>query len=253
MPRIALVRRPPRSYLAFYAAHGIQIDARATDQQHAAYVEALIRAGLEVESIVPDERFPDGVFIEDTAVVWDGRALRTRMALHREGEQAGVFEHLSRTHEIESMPAGATLDGGDVLHAGDVTYVGRSARTNAAGAAALRKFLGPVRPVIEIPVTKCLHLKTAATWLGNGTLLIAPDLVDTGLFGHEELLLTPTGESLAANTLRAGRHLLTLAGFPGTHAALSRFAGEHDLELQALEMTEFQKGDGSLTCLSILM
>ena len=251
-PTLALTRRPPRSYQAFYAAQNVTIDLARADAQHAAYIKALRSAGLGIETIDSDDRFADSVFIEDTAVVWQQRALRTRMAAHREGEQSAVIAYLQRRHEIVTLPPGATLDGGDVLHAADLTYVGRSGRTNAAGAAALRDFLAP-RQVVEIPVDRCLHLKSAATWLGNDTLLAALDLVDVSAFDVARVMFTAPGEDKAANTLRVGDRLLVLDGYPATLAALREFAGEHRIGLSPLDMSEFEKGDGSLSCLSILL
>ena len=251
---IALIRRPPRSYRDFYLRHEIEIDLTLADRQHAGYVDALRAAGLDIHAIPPDERFADSVFIEDTAVVWQGRALRTRMAPHREGEQDAVIDHLRQTHEIVTLPPTATLDGGDVLHTEDITYVGRSSRTNGAGAGALRDFLGPAkRRVVEVPVDRCLHLKSAATWLGDETLLVAHELVDVSYFEIERVLFTAEGEEKAPNTLRIGSHLLLLAGNPGSAATLWEFAQYRDLTLHTLAMSEFEKGDGSLTCLSIVM
>ncbi len=251
---LALVRPPPRSYAPFYLPHGVTIDMALADRQHAAYAAALHAAGMTIETLAPDERFPDGVFIEDTAIVWQGRALRTRMAPHREGEQDAVIDHLQRSHRIVTLPEGATIDGGDVLHADDTTYVGRSSRTNAAGAQALREFLAPARQrVVEVPVEHCLHLKSAATWLGDGTLLIAHDLVDVGYFDVERVLFTAHGEEKAANSVRAGQHLLVLAGYPQTAGTFWEFAQYRGLTLHSLDMSEFEKGDGSLTCLSILI
>lgn len=250
----ALIRRLPRSYATFYAAHGVTIDMVAAELQHAAYVDALRAAGLEIEVIDADEAFPDGVFIEDTAVVWNGRALRTRMAPHREGEQAAVIAHLKQTHEIVTLPAAATLDGGDVLHSDFITYVGRSTRTNGAGAQALREFLAPARRrVVEVPVEHCLHLKSAATWLGDGTMLAAHDLVDISYFESERVLFTAQGEEKAANTVRIGKHLLVLNGYPATATTFWEFAQYRKLTLHSLDMSEFEKGDGSLTCLSIVL
>jgi dimethylargininase len=223
------------------------------DAQHAAYVAALREAGLDVAMVAPDESYPDGVFIEDTGVVWSGRMLVSRMTAHREGEQAGVTQRLAATHEIVPLPAGARLDGGDVLHAEGVTYVGLSTRTNEAGAGALREFLGMSgRPVIGVPVERCLHLKTAATWLGDGTMLAAEELVDVRHFETDRVIATPPGEAHAANTLRVRDSLLFRSSFPATGRLLQQFCLRHGLRPRELDMTEFEKGDGSLTCLSIV-
>ena len=250
----ALVRRPPRSYRDFYLPHGVSIDMTLADAQHAAYVRALEAAGLAIQHVDPDEAFADAVFIEDTAVVWEQRALRTRMAPHREGEQAAVIARLQQDHEIVTLPPGATLDGGDVLHTETITYVGRSSRTNQGGASALREFLAPARRrVVEVPVEHCLHLKSAATWLGNDTILAAHDLVDISYFETGHVLFTAEGESKAANTIRIGNHLLALDCYVETARTLWEFAQYRKLTLHALDMSEFEKGDGSLTCLSIVM
>ena len=249
----ALVRPPPRSYRDFYAGRGVTIDLPLADAQHAGYVDALRASGLVVTVLPAAEQHPDGVFIEAAAVVWNGRMLVTRMVDRREGEQAAVRACLQSTHEVVALPPGARLEGGDVLHADDVTYVGLSERTNQKGADALREFLGPSRrPVVAVPVTHCLHLKTAATGLGEGTMLVALELVDAGGFDVDRILATPAGEAQAANTLRIGRSLLFRSSFPATARLLQRFALEHDLSPRRLDLTEYEKGDGSLTCLSII-
>lgn len=251
--RQALVRRPPRSYHAFYAQRGVAIDLALADRQHAAYVAALVASGLHVTEVPTDEAFPDAVFIEDTGVVWNGRLLVTRMIDWREGEQAAVRAQFTGTHQILSLPDGARLDGGDVLHTDDVTYVGLSGRTNSSGAEALREFLAPSgRRLVTVPLPRCLHLKTAATWLGNGTMLVAPDLVDASHFAVDRVMTTAPGEANAANTLRIGTSLLYRRSSPATGEQLKQFSRLHGLTARRLDLSEFEKGDGSLTCLSII-
>jgi len=104
-----------------------------------------------------------------------------------------------------------------------------------------------------VPVEKCLHLKSAATWLGDDTILAAHDLVDISYFETEHVLFTAEGESKAANTIRIGNHLVALNGYRETATTLWEFAKYRELELHSLDMSEFEKGDGSLTCLSIVM
>src|SRR5262245_44872514 len=120
----ALVRPPSPAYVGYYAARGISISAELAREQHARSGAALDCAGLWGGSVQPGAALPDCVFIEDTAVIWAGRALITRMAPHRESEQEAVEAALRPTHEIVRLPAGAMLDGGDVLHVGRTSYVG---------------------------------------------------------------------------------------------------------------------------------
>jgi dimethylargininase len=253
-PPRALVRAVARSYVAYYARKGRTVSASLADAQHAQYRRALETAGLTVTVVPPDETFPDGVFIEDTAVVWGQYALIARMCPEREGEQAAVAEVLRPTHTIRRLIAGATLDGGDVLHLDDSTYVGLSTRTNEAGAEAVRELLVPFgRRVVTVPVANCLHLKTGVTYLGNRTLLAVPGWFELRRFHAEEVIHTGEGEQGSANTLRIGNHLLVPAGYPETARRLQRFAEQHGLHVQTLDISEFEKGDGSLTCLSIIL
>jgi dimethylargininase len=252
-PTRALVREPSPRYASAYLEHGVQVDQARARAQHAAYVRALSQSGLEIERVPAHPDLYDCVFIEDTAIVWGKRALITRMAPHREGEQGAVERHLFRTHEVVHPAAGARIDGGDVLHTETATYVGLTGRTNEAGARALETFLAPAgREVVRVPVTGVLHLKSAATYLGDGLLLAAPGTIDESLFGAGEVLRTAEGEPKAANALRIGRRLLTLAGYPGTEKRLREAARRRGLEVVVLEASEFEKGDGSLTCLSII-
>ena len=248
----ALKRRFPASYVPFYRERGVTISGELAAAQHQAYGDALRAAGLRVHVLEGDEAFPDCVFLEDPAVVCPPGALLGRLAPHREGEQAPVRTALERRFRIHELPAGARLEGGDVLHAGDATYVGLSERTNQAGAAALAEFLRPAgRAVRPVPVRGYLHLKTAATWLGSGTLVAAADF-DASAIQAERVIAADPREPGAANCLRLMDRLLVPAGHPRTEPRLRAFAGEHGVKLVVLDISEFEKADGSITCLSIL-
>lgn len=249
----ALVRKPSPKYGAFYVPKGIQVDQQLTQRQHEAYVAALTRAGAAVTAIPPHLEHHDCVFIEDTAIVWHGRALITRMNDVREGEQRDIEAWLTGKFEITHLPAGARLEGGDVLHLEDVTLVGRSARTNDAGIEALRTFMEPLgHPVQAIPVTRCLHLKSAITYLGNQTVLISPQLLDFTVPSGYSAIEVASSEPHAGNALRVNDLLLCAASFSKTNATLLSFCQEHNIEQVMLDISETQKGDGALTCQSIL-
>ena len=250
----AVVRPFPATYVPVYEDRGIGIDGSLATQQHAAYQRALENAGLHVEAVPADDRFYDCVFVEDTAIVWGMSVLMTAMGTrHRDGEQAAVREYFARTHEVFELPAGATLEGGDVLHAGDMTYVGLSSRTNRAGAAALAQFMKrAARSVIQVEVANALHLKTAVTYLGNGTVIAAPGCVDLDRFHDLDVMRTADGEAGAANCLRIGGSLLMPARNPASEEALKRFASARALSVEVVDISEFEKGGGSLSCLSLL-
>jgi dimethylargininase len=252
-PTRALVRPFPATYAPSYRTRGIEIAPARAAQQHRAYARALEHAGLRVETLSTDEAFYDCVFVEDTAVVWGRAVLIGALGRpDRQGEQGAVMEWLARTHTVIDLPPGATLEGGDVMHTDEVTYVGLSARTNTAGANALRDFMmGVGRPVVTVPVTNALHLKTAATYLGNGTVIAADGCIDLDRFKDLSVIKTPPGEPGAANCLRIGETLLIPAGYPASERALKVFASAHQLHVEALDISEFEKGGGSLSCLSL--
>jgi dimethylargininase len=253
-PSSALVRGLAQTYAELYRKQGINVQTELAERQHALYTAALQSAGLNVRRIPADDAYPDCVFIEDTAIVKAKRALLGRLTPHREGEERGVEIVLrEERHETLSLPAEALLEGGDVMHIGATTYVGLTGRTNEAGIEALREFLRPAgQRVVAVPVKDALHLKTVATYLGNETLVAAPDLLDTSLFEVEEIIFTARTEAGAANCLRIADHLLISEGKPQTASRLRAFAERHSVKLVTLDISEFEKGSGSLTCLSLI-
>lgn len=249
----ALVRRVARTYAPYYRSLGISVSATLAEDQHALYVSALKVAGLEVHTVGADNDYPDCVFVEDPAIVWSPRAMRARLTKRREGEQEPVMAALRKWHKVtEALPAGAHIEGGDVLHVGDVTYVGLTTRTNERGVEALRDFLAPSkRRIVPVPVKESLHLKTVVTYLGDGALIAAPGFVDTRHFDVQEVIFTDKAEARAANCLRINNRLLIPTGCPVTERRLRAFAEKHDVEVIPLSISEFEKGDGSLTCLCL--
>ena len=140
-PTQALVRRVPRAYAEHYNREGLSISEEHVEQQHREYVRALESAGLKVSYVKADEDMPDCVFIEDTAVVLKRHALITGVIERRQQELDAVEELLRKTHAVSRLSGDARLEGGDVLHIGETTYVGLSSRTNELGADALEAFL----------------------------------------------------------------------------------------------------------------
>jgi dimethylargininase len=147
------------------------------------------------------------------------------------------------------MTEPATLDGGDVLRVGRTFYVGLSQRTNAEGVAQLRQQLAPfgydLRPV---EVRACLHLKSAASWLGDDAVLVHRPWIDATALDGLRLIGSPQGEEHAANVLTIGNTVVMAAGFPRT-AELIRNLGR---EVRPLEMTELMKAESGVTCSSVI-
>jgi len=219
-------------------------------EQHRAYVAALKSIGLEVIELDPQPAFPDGHFVEDTAVVTPAVAVITHPgAESRQGEEASIAEVLSTYREIEHIQAPGTLDGGDVLMIGNHFFIGISERTNPEGARQLGQILQKSDTVwTTLPVGAGLHLKSSVNAVADNTLLVTRDFSNhPALKGYDRIIVEPE-EAYAANTLRVNDHLLIPRGFPRTGEKLSRLG----LKIIELEVSEMQKMDGGLTCLSIL-
>jgi dimethylargininase len=272
----AIVRPPAANYAEALTTQdlGAPDYARAL-RQHATYCEALEECGLTLTRLEADERYPDSTFVEDMAVIVgalrigalpDSRAtapyaILTRPgAASRVGEVESIAEALSRFYsELHSIREPGTLDGGDVCEAGCAAehggrshfFIGISERTNEAGAEQLAAWLAPygcTSSFVDIRGLKnILHLKSGLAYLGDNRLGVIDALADHNEFRSHELVRVPAGEEYAANCVRANDRVLVAAGYPG-------FAGTlRDLGYQtiALEMTEFQKMDGGLSCLSL--
>lgn len=251
MSAAALVRPPGASFVRALSTSGAPIDVALAQAQHVEYCRALAEAGLTVEALPPDERYPDSCFMEDPAVVIAGCAVVGRMgAASRRGEEDALAELLAARLPTTRVVAPGTLEGGDVIHLPDRVLVGRTARTNRAGIAQLVVALAPTGlPVVEAPVDDHLHLQTAATYLGHGILLALDSYAAHPVFAGLEVLVAPPEEAYAANTLGVGDHAIVPAGYPRVGAML-RAAG---FTVLPTPVSEFAKADGGVTCLALVL
>jgi len=250
----AIVRPPAATFKAGITSSGLgPPDLALALQQHEAYCRALAGLGLSLVRLPPDSQFPDSTFVEDAAIVTSRGAILTRPgAPSRSGEIVSLGTVLRAWFaELPAITAPGTLDGGDVCEVGQHYFIGLSERTNAEGAAQLRSWLeedGFSSSVIDIRAfPSLLHLKTGLSWLGEQRLLVVDELA-----GHEglrgwDIVRVPEGEDYAANCLSVNQRLLIAEGFPESAVLLRRLGFDPIL----LGMSEFQKMDGGLSCLSV--
>ncbi len=219
-------------------------------REHAAYVAALMAAGLEVTRLPPLPAFPDSVFVEDPALVFTQGAILLRPgAPSREGEAVELESALRDAFETVLPLTSGYADGGDVLVTSERVFVGLSGRTDRTGAACLVELLGRLgrRAVAVETPAGVLHFKSASSLVDEETVLATPRLAASGVFDGLRLLLTPEGEDGAANALRLNDTVLIAAGYPRTREMLER----HGLEVVALETGEIAKIDAGLSCMSL--
>ena len=250
----ALLRLPGENYAAGIttSAEGAPVLARALEQ-HRRYAAALETCGVRTTTLPADPRYPDGTFVEDTAIVTARGAIITRPgAAARAGETEVIAAALGRHyHALAHITAPGTLDGGDVCETDSGVLIGITARTNEAGARQLAGFLaglGQAATLVDIrAVAGLLHLKTGISYLGDGRLAVAAGLPRLPAFAGYEQVTVAAEESYAANCVRVNDRVLVAAGYPRFADELVRL-GYHPLPL---EMSEFRKMDGGLSCLSL--
>lgn len=231
-----------------------RVDVAGAIAQHAAYEKALAEAGLEVRRLAPLDEFPDGVFVEDMAILLGGHAIVTRPgAASRAGEVESTAEDLARAFTVHRLGAGR-LDGGDVLRIGRSLYVGLSSRTDKTGIRALGDLAAPLGyRVVPVRVAGGLHLKSAATFAGADAsgapvLVHNPDWVRAAAFADVEALAVAPGEAFGGNVLRIGDILLAAADSPRTGEALAR----RGFDVLALDISQMRRADAALTCMSLI-
>ena len=226
------------------------IDVARARAQHRAYEEALARAGCRVESLPALDDLPDSVFVEDVAIVLDDIAVITRPgAESRRPETAHIAPVLARHRRVTFIRPPGTLDGGDVLRLGRRIFVGLSGRSDESGIEQLRTVAWPYGyTVTAVPVSGCLHLKSAVTEISPGFVVVNPAWVDAGVFGKVSVMEVAPEEPYAANGLLAGDRLIYPESFPRTRERLEA-AG---ITIEPVDLSELQKAEGAVTCCSLV-
>ena len=247
----AIVRKPGNAFINGLTTSGLgKPDLSLALEQHRTYVAALEHCGLRVTVLEADERFPDSTFVEDTAILTGRFAVMTNPgAESRNGEKDAIRPEIEKFYSsIEEINQPGTLDGGDVMEINGHYYIGITDRTNADGARRLTAVLKRNgRTGSTVPLKSFLHLKTGVSWIGGGDLLAAGELIDNPAFRDFNIIPVSPDEAYAANCIRVNDYLIIPAGFKKTGQALRR----RGYRLLEVEMSEFQKMDGGVSCLSL--
>lgn len=251
--RMAITRPVPAGLARCELTHlaRVPIDVDRAAAQHEAYEAALGALGCVVRRLPAADDLPDSVFVEDAAIVLDEVAILTRPgAASRRPEVASVASVLVEYRPLRALDAPATLDGGDVLHAGDRLFVGLSSRTNDAGAAQLASIVEPLGYSVTTVVTAdCLHLKSAVTSLAPGTLLCNPQWIDPGCFDGFDIVEIDASEPHAANVLRIGETIVMAAD----HSRTADRIRSRGVRVCAVDVSELAKAEAGVTCCSLIV
>lgn len=247
----AIVRTPGKSMInGLTTAHLGVPDYERALVQHQSYIKALTECGLNVTVMPADEDFPDSTFVEDAALLTLYCAIITNPgAASRKGETLKIREAVSRFYsDIEEISEPGSVEAGDVLMVGEHYYIGLSGRTNLAGSNQLIRILenyGMTGSIIELE--HVLHLKTGVAYLEHNNLIVSGEFVNKPEFAGFNKIVVPNKEAYAANCIWVNDTVLVPAGYPVTARKISDLG----YSVVEIEMTEFQKLDGGLSCLSL--
>ena len=247
----AIVRTPPKSLVDGITTAGLgKPDYELALQQHADYIAALESCGLSVTVMPADERYPDSMFVEDVALLMPCCAIMTHPgAVSRRGEVSAVSLQLAEFYDrVNTIESPGTVDAGDIMMVGDHCYIGLSERTNVDGAAQMIAFLqASGYNGSTVSISESLHLKSSVSYLENNNLVITGELVSKEEFAEFKHIEIDTDEAYAANCVWVNEHVLVASGYPQSSDKI-RASGYSVIEL---DMSEFKKLDGGLSCLSL--
>ncbi len=227
------------------------IDLEVAREQHREYEELLTALGCAVLRLPVAEELPDSVFVEDAAVVLPELAVICRPgAASRRGETEAIATAVAPYRVLGWIEEPGTLDGGDVIRAGRTLYVGESSRSNDAGREQLRRLVASHGYQVRgVPFRDCLHLKSTATLVAPGTVLLNPRWVDGEHFSGLRLLEVDPAEPFAANGLPVASHVVYPTSYPRTRARLEA----QGLSVRTVNQSELAKAEGAVTCCSLIV
>jgi len=247
----AIVRKPCKNFQFGISTSNLgKPDYRRALLQHSKYIEALVKCKLSVIELNEDNHFPDSTFVEDTAIVDKEFAVITNLGeKSRQGEEIEISHKLKRFYKnIESIRKPGTLEGGDVMKVEDHFYIGLSSRTNNEGANQLTRILKSYGYSASIvPLKEVLHLKTGISYLGDSILLVSGEFKNRSDLKEFNLIEVQISEAYATNSLRINEYVLIPKGYPN----LKKQIQNYNFKVLELEMSEFEKMDGGLSCLSL--
>jgi len=218
--------------------------------QHQVYIEALKSCGLQVNVLEPCEEYPDSTFVEDVALITPKCAIITRPgAQSRRGEVEQIESVLkSEFNNLERIKAPGTIEAGDIMMVGNHYYIGLSERTNTQGAEQIIPILNKYGYTgSTVDLNDVFHLKTGLSYLENNILVVCGEFKNDPVFSSYEHIEIPDKESYAANCIWVNDFVIVPLGYPLSKDKISNLG----YKVIEVDVSEFKKLDGGLSCLSL--
>ena len=247
----AIVRTPGKSMVNGLTAANLGCpNYELALAQHRNYVNVLKECGLDVVVMPADEDYPDSTFVEDVALMTPHCAIITNPApLSRKGEVKKITEIAHQFYDVvEHAGEPGTIEAGDIMMVGSHFYIGLSERTNIDGARRLIQILEKYEMSGSmVSLDHVLHLKTGAAYLDDNNMVVCGELIEKPEFNSFNKIVVPNEEAYAANCVWINGTVLVASGHPVTSQKIEA-AG---YLVKEVEVSEFQKLDGGLSCLSL--
>ena len=251
MVKHAVVRRVSQKFQYGLTTSNLgKPDYNAAIKQHSDYIEAMKKCGVNVKILEADDRFPDSTFVEDTVVVnKDFVVISNLGALSRKGEERDIKKVMEEFYDdIKSIEKPGTLEGGDVMKVENEYFIGISKRTNKKGALQLKEILKKYGYTCSLVSLKdVLHLKTGVAYIGDNNIIASGEFRKNPLFKDYNIIEVDESERYATNCIRVNEYVLIAKGFKKLNDSILRLG----YKILEIDMSEFRKMDGGLSCLSL--
>jgi len=247
----AIVRKPCLAMLNGLTEANMGLpDYTLACEQHQDYINALKECGLQVTELPALEDYPDSCFVEDVALLTPNCAILTLPgAESRRGEVLHIEEAIKAFYtNIEHIDVPGHVEGGDIMMVAGHFYIGLSARTNEQGASQLIDILRKNEMSGSmVEMSELLHLKTGLSYLEHNHLLTFGEMHKHPDFAKFNRIEIDKNEDYAANCVWINGTVLVPKGFPKALEAVQQLG----YKTREVSMSEFQKLDGGLSCLSL--
>ncbi len=223
-----------------------------TRRQFAALKSIMETCGCRVIDVPELAGHPNSVFTRDTALCTPQGYIKVRMGLPaRRGEEDWMAEILESLGEpcAGQIHEPGTVEGGDVILAGAVAFVGLSTRTNREGTKQLTDILSKMNYEVRTVTVQAphLHLGGAMSVVGPGHILCCRDMFPGDFFKGFDTIDMSCGGISNGNVICLGDNEIIANAAENAEAidALEK----KGMNVHGIDLSEFRKGAGGPTCL----
>lgn len=262
-----MVKRPGAAFAAAFDDPAVgflrPVDLDAARREHDGLFETLERLGSKVHVLDVETADPDLVYVFDPLLVVDGGAIPLRPGKPNRAGEPAVVEAWTRSMGIPTLgriEGPGTVEGGDTFWLRpDLFCIGRTLRTNDAGARQLASLVGGDVRIFDVPYWKgpaeLVHLMSVISPVADDAAVVFLPLLPAGLYEllrdlGIRLIEVPEEEypTLGCNVLAVRPGVVVCAdGNPATRRGMEA-AG---IEVHAVPLREVgENGSGGVTCLT---